>query len=106
MICTIFPTISFRSLSPFSLLAVRGSPHTPLPVTWGKEPGVVVIVEYAILDLDSLLRFGSALSHSDQLGRNGQHKGRFDFACVIKFFLHPTPVINCIYTALSADLCV
>ena len=62
MIWTRFPTISFRSVSPFSLLALRGSPHTPLPVTFGNEPGMVVIVEYAILDLDSFLIFGSALS--------------------------------------------
>src|SRR5215510_9195095 len=60
IICMRFLTISSISFSPFSLLAIRGSPQIPLPVSFGKEPGRLVMVEYAIFDLDSFLEFGCA----------------------------------------------
>jgi hypothetical protein len=41
-------------------VARRGSPHTPFPVIWGKDPGDLVMIEYANLDLESFLEFGFA----------------------------------------------
>src|ERR671936_286024 len=62
MVLITFFLISSSKFRPFLAVAFRGSPYTPLPVSFGKEPGIFVILEYATLDFDNFLEFGLALS--------------------------------------------